>query len=98
MILPAEQRALDAIDMDTLVAMACDLVAIESTSGRETPAQTFVATQLAAVGMDVDQWELDVEMLRSVRRRCRILRPPKRAQLRHTADSRPLFSVRGCPL
>ena len=61
---PAEQRALDAIDMDTLVAMVCDLVAIESTSGRETPAQEFVAAQLAAAGMDVDQWELDVEMLR----------------------------------
>ena len=64
MIAPAEQRALEAIDIDALVAMVCDLVAIESTSGRETPAQEFVATQLAALGMEVDQWKLDVDMLR----------------------------------
>lgn len=64
MITPTERRALDSIDIDTLVAMVCDLVAIESTSGRETPAQEFVATQLAAVGMEVEQWELDVDTLR----------------------------------
>ena len=64
MITPTERRALDAIDIDALVAMVCDLVAIESTSGRETPAQEYVAAQLAAVGMEVDQWELDVDTLR----------------------------------
>jgi acetylornithine deacetylase len=64
LITPTEQRALDSIDIDKLVPMVCDLVAIESTSGRETPAQEFVAAQLAAVGMEVDLWELDIDTLR----------------------------------
>ena len=58
-----EQRVLDAIDMDGMLAYLCELVAVRSLSGQETPAQEHVAAQMARIGLDVDVWELDFDAL-----------------------------------
>ncbi len=59
-----EQRVLEAIDMEGLLACLNGLVSIPSLGGHETPAQEFVAEQMKQIGMDVDVWDLDFEMLR----------------------------------
>ena len=61
-----ERRVLDAIDMDALLALLCDLVAIPSLDGspEEIAVQERVAQELRAIGMDVDMWELDFPTLR----------------------------------
>lgn len=59
-----ERRVLDALDMDALVQCLCDLVAIESLGGEETPAQEHMARLMHRFGMEVDVWELDMEELR----------------------------------
>lgn len=59
-----EERALAAIDTTALVDCVCELIAIESTGGNETPAQRLVARLMRDMGMDVDEWELDVAALR----------------------------------
>ncbi len=58
-----EQRVLDAIDMDGMLAYLCDLVAVRSLSGNESAAQEHVAAQMAKIGLNVDQWELDFKAL-----------------------------------
>ena len=58
-----EQRVLDAIDIDGMLAYLCELVAVRSLSGQETPAQEHVAAQMARIGLDVDVWELDFDAL-----------------------------------
>lgn len=62
---PVERKVLDAIDLDALVHCLCDLIAIESLAGEETPAQEHVARLMQTFGMEVDVWELDMEQLRS---------------------------------
>ena len=59
-----ERKVLDAIDMDALLARLCDLIAIRSLSGDETPAQERMAELMHVAGMDVDVWQLDMERLR----------------------------------
>jgi acetylornithine deacetylase len=61
-----EQRALDALDMDGLVAFLCELVAIKSLDGtpEENAAQALVAEQLRRIGMDVDVWDIPFAELR----------------------------------
>jgi acetylornithine deacetylase len=59
-----EQRALAAVDVEALVADVCELVAIESTSGRETEAQEHVAALLMRLDMRTDVWEIDLPALR----------------------------------
>lgn len=59
-----EQKVLDAVDVDGLVASLCELVAIDSSGGRESPAQEFMAGRMAEVGMETDVWELDLDELR----------------------------------
>ncbi|MDM8531249.1 ArgE/DapE family deacylase [Anaerolineales bacterium HSG25] len=54
-----EKRVLAALDLDGMLAYLCDLVAVRSLSGNETPAQEHVAAQMARCGLEVDQWELD---------------------------------------
>jgi acetylornithine deacetylase len=54
-----EKRVLDAIDVDGMLACLCELVAIPSLGGEETPAQEHVAAQMEACGLDVDVWALD---------------------------------------
>jgi acetylornithine deacetylase len=61
---PAEARVLEALDIDALVQCLCDLVAIESLGGDETPAQEHMARLMQTLGMEVDVWELDMDELR----------------------------------
>ncbi len=58
-----EQRVLNAIDIDGLLAYLCDLVAVRSLDGEETAAQEHVAVQMKKIGMDVDIWSLDFDTL-----------------------------------
>lgn len=60
-----ERRVLEAIDTPALVEFLCELVAIESTGGRESPAQERVAALMREVGMEVDAWEIDLAALRA---------------------------------
>lgn len=59
-----ERRVLDAIDMDGLLDYLCQLVAVRSLSGQETPAQESVAHKLASIGLEVDVWNLDFASLK----------------------------------
>jgi acetylornithine deacetylase len=58
-----ERCVVDAVDVDGLVDTLCDLIAIESTGGHESPAQEYVAERLREMGMEVDAWELDLDAL-----------------------------------
>ena len=61
---PLEQRVLDALDVDGLIDLLCELIAISSLSGRETPAQERVAAEMERSGLEVDLWQLDLDELR----------------------------------
>ena len=62
-VTPVEQRVLDAVDPEAIVATVRDLVAIQSVSGQETPAQEHVAGFLRGAGMDVETWDIDLAAL-----------------------------------
>jgi acetylornithine deacetylase len=55
---------LEALDLEGLVAFTCELIAIRSLVGEETPAQERVAAEMERCGLAVDLWELDLERLR----------------------------------
>jgi acetylornithine deacetylase len=61
-----EQRVLDALDTDAMLAFLAELVAIPSLDGtpEENAAQELCAAQMRSVGLDVDVWEIDFEALR----------------------------------
>lgn len=59
-----EQRVLDAIDVDGMLAYLGELVAVPSLTGQETAAQEHVAAQMERCGLDLDVWELDLAELR----------------------------------
>ena len=59
----AERGALDALDLDGLVAFLCDLIAIPSLDGDESPAQLAVAEWLRGAGLTTDAWEIDLPAL-----------------------------------
>ncbi len=61
----AEERALGAIDRDTVVASLIDLLAVPSISGSDAEAdvQHVLAKEVGALGLDVDLWALDVDGL-----------------------------------
>lgn len=59
-----EQRVLDAIDVEGMLEVLCELIAIPSLTGQETPAQERVAARMEDCGLEVDLWELDMEQLR----------------------------------
>ncbi len=58
-----EQAVLDAVDADALVELTTELVALPTLSGQEVAGQHHVAELLAARGMDVETWEVDVAAL-----------------------------------
>lgn len=64
MITPAEQAALDRVDIDALIATLSDLVAFESDHGRELDIQHHLAGLLAGMGMQTDVWDIDLDGLR----------------------------------
>ncbi len=59
----AERRALDALDLDGLVALVRRLVAIPSLDGAESPAQRAVGAWMRDAGLTVDEWEIDLAEL-----------------------------------
>jgi acetylornithine deacetylase len=61
----AEERALAAIDRDAVVASLVDLLAVPSISGSDAEAdvQHLLAKDVAALGLDVDLWSMDVDEL-----------------------------------
>ena len=60
---PAERSAVEALDLDGLVALLRDLVAIPSLDGDETPAQRRVASWMEAAGLETDVWPIDLNEL-----------------------------------
>jgi len=62
-----ERRVLEAVDMDGLVATLCELIAFKSDGGREVAVQERMGALLAAAGMDVDTWEIDLPELKKHR-------------------------------
>ena len=56
----AERRALDALDLDGMVAFLCDLIAIPSLDRDESPAQLAVAEWMRRAGLTADVWEIDL--------------------------------------
>jgi len=62
-MLEIEERVLDAIDADGMLAYLSELIGVPSLTGDETAAQQHVAAQMARCGLDVDVWELDFDAL-----------------------------------
>ena len=58
-----ERTVLDAVDVDDLVALTSELVALPTLMGEEVAGQHRIAELLAERGMDVDTWEVDVAAL-----------------------------------
>lgn len=58
-----EQRVLDAIDTEGLLAYLCDLIAVRSLDGEETAAQEHVAAQMERSGLELDVWKIDFAAL-----------------------------------
>ena len=58
-----EQAVLDAVDADALVDLTTQLVSLPTLSGQEVAGQEHVADLLAAKGLDVETWEVDVAAL-----------------------------------
>jgi acetylornithine deacetylase len=61
----AEAAALNALDTDACIHLAQELIRIPSVTGDERAAQNRVALALEQAGLDVDQFEADVEQLRA---------------------------------
>ena len=59
-----ERTVLDAIDIDGLLDTLERFIAIDSSGGKETPAQEYVAAVMERLGLEVEVWELDVKALR----------------------------------
>jgi len=59
-----ERKILDAIAVDDLLADLSALIPLRSLGGSEGAAQTWVASRLAALGMETDVWDIDFDELR----------------------------------
>jgi acetylornithine deacetylase len=59
----AERRALDALDVDGLVALLRELIAIPSLDAEESPAQRRVAAWMEGAGLAADVWPIDFDEL-----------------------------------
>ena len=60
----AERRVLAALDVDGMLSLLADLVAIESVANEESPAQELMADRMASLGLEVDAWSIDFDELR----------------------------------
>jgi acetylornithine deacetylase len=58
-----EERVLQTIDVDGMLAYLCDLIAVPSLVGDETAGQEHVAAQMERNGLEVNVWELDFDKL-----------------------------------
>jgi acetylornithine deacetylase len=59
----AWRRVLDKIDVDRVVELTRELIAVPSLSGDETAGQELVAARLRDAGLQVDAWQFDVSAL-----------------------------------
>ncbi|CAN5484126.1 ArgE/DapE family deacylase [soil metagenome] len=59
----AEQAVLDLVAEDALLDLLADLVAVPTTSAAEGPGQQLAADRMAAAGLDVDRWTIDIAAL-----------------------------------
>ena len=59
----AERRALQALDLDGLVALLRELIAVPSLDGEESPAQRRVAAWMESAGLATDVWRIDFDEL-----------------------------------
>ena len=59
----AERRALQALDLDGLVAFLRELIAVPSLDGEESPAQRRVAAWMESAGLATDVWRIDFDEL-----------------------------------
>ena len=59
----AERSALEALDLDCLVASLRELIAIPSLDGGESPAQRRVAAWMRDAGLETDEWSIDLDEL-----------------------------------
>ena len=59
----AERDALDALDLDALVALLRELIAVPSLDGHETAAQQRVAAWMRHAGLETDVWQIDLAEL-----------------------------------
>ncbi|NJD18992.1 MAG: M20/M25/M40 family metallo-hydrolase, partial [Gemmatimonadetes bacterium] len=55
---PLEARVAAALDVPGMVEAAQRMVRIPSWGGEETPAQEYMASLMAGVGLDVDTWDI----------------------------------------
>ena len=60
-----EERVLQSIDLQDLLATLGDLIAIQSLSGQETPAQEYLAGWMRQQGLQVDLWDIDLPQLKA---------------------------------
>ncbi len=61
----AEQAVLDKIDVEVIVALVSDLVALPTVSTHEDAGQHHVAGWLAGAGFEVDTWTIDIPALQT---------------------------------
>ncbi len=59
-----EERVLQSIDTQDLLSTLNDLIAIQSLSGQETPAQEYLAGWMRRQAMQVDLWDIDLPKLK----------------------------------
>ena len=59
----AERSAIEALDLDGMVALLRELIAIPSLDGGESPAQRRVAAWMREAGLETDEWPIDLEEL-----------------------------------
>lgn len=59
-----ERRVLDAVDATWLLSRVSDLIEERSLSGMESAAQGKVAERLRRLGMEVDEWAIDLDEVR----------------------------------
>jgi acetylornithine deacetylase len=64
MLTTLEAEVLNQIDRDALLVDLAALIGVESLGGAETPAQEWMAARLGSLGLDVDVWDIDVDVLR----------------------------------
>lgn len=58
-----ERRVVDAIDAESMIDAVRGLVRIPSWGGHETAAQEYMAQLLAQAGLEVDRWQIDLDLL-----------------------------------
>ncbi len=59
-----EERVIQNIDLQDLLATLNDLITIQSLSGQETPAQEYIAGWMRRHGLQVDLWDIDLPQLK----------------------------------